>query len=101
MRDMHVSSWGHGTRFYGKWGKDKATGEFNTTKWRVLFHLPIVPQGSYRVKVVSEGAFNASYTNVRQMPMVPWRIVMRYLVVTVPIITLYLIFVISTPSRQR
>jgi hypothetical protein len=46
---MPKSIQGFGTTFYGK--RDfHSDGSYVTTKWIVLFFVPIIPLGSYRVK---------------------------------------------------
>ena len=44
---------GFGTTFYGK--RDvEPDGSYVTTKWLIIAHLPIVPRGSFRLRVVKK-----------------------------------------------
>lgn len=56
-KDKMASSWsikGIGEKLYGK-RSFRADGSYQTTKWFVLFHLPIYPIASFRVRPLEKG----------------------------------------------
>jgi hypothetical protein len=58
---MPYSVNGIGTKYYGK-AERWPDGSYITTKWIVLFFVPILPLGSFRVKRISgDGFFRGEY----------------------------------------
>lgn len=47
---------GIGTKYYGKWDYDKLTDSYFTTRYAVLFNIPIIPLRRYRVSFKKDGS---------------------------------------------
>lgn len=84
---------GIGTKYYGKRNL-KRDGTFITTEWFILFHLPIIPIGSFRIRPTGNSTnlvlLNSTEYYVKPIPLC-WKQVRNVYLTT--IITLGILFI--------
>lgn len=61
---MPFSANGFGTTYYGH-ADAHQDGSYVATKWLVLLFIPIIPLGSYRLKLLSGGVVRKDYQGYR------------------------------------
>jgi hypothetical protein len=87
---------GIGTKYLGS-RAEGSDGSYITTEWVVLFHLPLVPIGSFRVRFLSSGFIHSKY-ETRRVP-VQWPQIRGIYVKELPLLALvaggYLLFLKS------